>query len=121
LAASSEDCRCYRGTIADLAGITIPEATITDADGNVHPDLTATEAGTNGFVNVVTLGSYKAVKVDASFGPIRVGDLLTSSPNPGYAMKADGTKTPLGSVIGKALVVAMDSGTGTIPVLVTLK
>jgi hypothetical protein len=108
------------GTKVSLADYPVPEAAISDADGNVHPDATATEAVTGAYVNVVTLGSYKAVKVDASFGPVHAGDLLTSSPNPGYAMKADATKTTIGSVIGKALA-DLESGTGTVPVLVTLK
>ena len=33
-----------------------------------------------GYANVVTLGSYKTVKVDASFGAIHAGDMLTTSP-----------------------------------------
>ena len=71
-------------------------------------------------MNVVTLGSYKQIKVDASFSPIHVGDLLTTSPNPGFAMKVTDKTQAFGAVIGKALA-DLDSGTGTIPVMVTLK
>jgi hypothetical protein len=109
-----------RGVEFDLNSITVPEAKITDADGNVHVDALATRAETGGHVNVVTLGSYKAVKVDAGFGPIHAGDLLTTSPNPGYAMKVTDKTAAIGAVIGKALG-NLESGTGTVPVLVTLK
>jgi len=69
------------------------------------------------YLSIVTLGAYKAIKVDASYGAIQPGDLLVASPNPGYAMKA--TNPQPGTIIGKALAPWV-SGTGTIPVLVTL-
>ena len=70
-----------------------------------------------GYVSIVTLGSFKAIKVDASYGAISPGDILVASPTPGYAMRTD--DPPYGAIIGKALD-ALASGTGTIPVLVTL-
>jgi hypothetical protein len=105
---------------AKAAVIAVPPAQISDLDGNVHPDPAATSAPPQGYMNVVTLGAYQAVKVDAGFGAIRPGDLLTTSPHAGYAMKADAAKVPSGAVIGKALA-GLDSGTGSIPILVTLK
>ena len=105
---------------AEAAEIVIPDAPITDEQGTVHVLPNATQAATNGYVNVVTLGSYKAVKVDASFGPIRAGDLLTTSPHAGYAMKVTDKTAAIGAVIGKALG-SLESGTGTVPVMVTLK
>src|SRR5438034_5000153 len=42
-------------------------------------------------------------KVDAQYAPIEVGDLLTTSPSPGHAMKAEDPQPAFGSVIGKAL------------------
>lgn len=57
-------------------------------------------------------------KVDASSGPIHAGDLLTTSRTPGYAMKA--TRVETGTILGKAMG-TLESGTGTIPVLVTLQ
>jgi hypothetical protein len=59
-------------------------------------------------------------KVDASYAPIRVGDLLTTSPTPGYAMKADDQNRAFGAVIGKALA-SLGSGTGLVPILVALQ
>ena len=100
--------------------VPLPEAAISDADGNVHADATATRAETNGYANVVTLGSYKAVKVDAGFGPIHAGDLLTSSPHAGYAMVVTDKMAAMGAIIGKALG-DLESGTGTVPIMVTLK
>lgn len=70
------------------------------------------------YLTVVTLGAFQAIKVDASYGTIAPGDLLVASPNPGYAMKATSPKP--GTIIGKALA-ALTSGTGTIPVLITLQ
>jgi hypothetical protein len=68
------------------------------------------------YITVVTLGSFKAIKVDASFGAIQPGDLLVASSNPGYAMVSHDPK--VGTVIGKALE-GLASGTGTIAVLIT--
>jgi len=59
-------------------------------------------------------------KVDASFGPVEIGDLLTTCPTPGHAMKASDPSRAFGAVIGKALS-GLQSGTGLIPVLVALQ
>jgi hypothetical protein len=59
-------------------------------------------------------------KVDAQYAPIEVGDLLTSSPTLGHAMRAEDPLKAFGSVIGKALR-SMTSGQGLIPVLVALQ
>jgi hypothetical protein len=69
----------------------------------------------NGYGRAVTLGSFKAIKVDASFGAVQPGDLLVSSPNPGYAMRSD--SPAIGTVVGKALG-AWKHGLGAVPVLV---
>ena len=59
-------------------------------------------------------------KVDATHTPIEVGDLLTTSPTPGHAMKAVDPLKAFGSVIGKALR-GLEEGRGLIPVLVALQ
>lgn len=59
-------------------------------------------------------------KVDASFGAIRVGDLLTTSSNRGHAMKASDRLSAFGATIGKALS-AWPEGIGLIPVLVSTR
>ena len=55
------------------------------------------------------------VKADAFDGAIRVGDLLTTSPTPGHAMRS--TDHAAGTVLGKALE-PLDSATGVIRILV---
>jgi hypothetical protein len=77
-----------------------------------------TAIGQGQYLSVVTLGAFKAVKVDASIQPVQTGDLLVASANPGYAMASDDPK--LGSVIGKALG-ECKSGVCVIPLVVTLK
>jgi hypothetical protein len=59
-------------------------------------------------------------KADATYGPIEVGDLLTTSPTPGHAMKASDPLKAFGAVIGKALR-PLQSGAGLIPILVALQ
>jgi hypothetical protein len=60
------------------------------------------------------------VKADASYGPIEVGALLTTSPTRGHAMKASDPGRAFGAVIGKALGPLL-SGQGLVPVLVSLQ
>lgn len=55
--------------------------------------------------------------VDAEYGAIRVGDLLTTSPTRGHAMRASDAALAFGAVIGKALE-PLESGRRLIPVLV---
>jgi len=59
-------------------------------------------------------------KVDASAVPIEIGDLLTTSANPGHAMKAADPSRAFGALLGKALSPLAD-GQGVIPILVALQ
>jgi hypothetical protein len=59
-------------------------------------------------------------KVDAQYVAIEVGDLLTTSPTPGHAMKAADPLKAFGTVIGKALR-PLEGGQGLIPILVALQ
>jgi hypothetical protein len=59
-------------------------------------------------------------KVDAMYGAIDVGDLLTTSPVCGHAMKAADAARSHGSVLGKALR-PLANGRGLIPILVALQ
>jgi len=59
-------------------------------------------------------------KVDAQYSSVNVGDLLTTSPTPGYAMKAEDTAKAFGCVIGKALQ-PLEQGRGLIPILIALQ
>jgi hypothetical protein len=59
-------------------------------------------------------------KVDAQYSPVEVGDLLTTSPTPGYAMKAEDPLQAFGAVIGKALQ-RLSEGSDLVPILVALQ
>ncbi len=59
-------------------------------------------------------------KVDTQYGPIEIGDLLTTSPTSGHAMKASDSVKAFGAVIGKALR-PLGAGQGLIPILVALQ
>jgi hypothetical protein len=59
-------------------------------------------------------------KVDAQYAPVEIGDLLTTSPTPGHAMKASDPSRAFGAVIGKALR-SFSGGCGSIPILVALQ
>jgi cytoskeletal protein CcmA (bactofilin family) len=59
-------------------------------------------------------------KVDAEYSSIDVGDLLTTSPNIGYAMKVSDPFRSIGAIIGKALRPLKD-GQDLIPILVALQ
>ena len=59
-------------------------------------------------------------KADAQHGPIAAGDLLTTSPTPGHAMKVDDPLRAFGATIGKALR-PLKEGQGLIPILIVLR
>ena len=59
-------------------------------------------------------------KVDAQYAPIEVGDLLTTSPTLGHAMKAEDPWKAFGAVLGKALR-PLAAGQGLIPILIALQ
>jgi hypothetical protein len=59
-------------------------------------------------------------KADATYGPIEVGDLLTTSDTEGHAMKADDPGRAFGAVLGKAMG-SLREGRGLVPILVTLQ
>jgi hypothetical protein len=59
-------------------------------------------------------------RADAGHGAIGVGDLLTSSPTPGHAMKASDPQRAFGAVIGKAMA-PLDTGFGLVPILIALQ
>jgi hypothetical protein len=68
----------------------------------------------------IALSGKVMCKVDASFGPIEIGDLITTSPRKGHAMKATDPYKSFGAVIGKALA-DFPQGDGLLPILVALQ
>lgn len=91
---------------------------------SLRPGLALGESG-EGRVLVATTGRVK-VKVDATNGPIEIGDLLVTSDKEGVAMKSmpiefGGAKIHRpGTLIGKALE-PLAQGTGEILVLLSLQ
>ena len=59
-------------------------------------------------------------KADAAYGPIEVGDLLTSSPTPGHAMRVGDPSRAFGAVVGKAMA-PLSEGVGLVPILIALQ
>jgi hypothetical protein len=68
----------------------------------------------------VALAGRVWCKVDADQAPIAVGALLTTAPTAGHAMAVADHERATGAVLGKALR-RLHSGTGIIPILVTLQ
>jgi hypothetical protein len=107
--------------IADSAYDTRVAGIISGA-GGVNPGLTLTQEGSvaDGEHPVALSGRvWCYVDADAG-GPVEAGDLLTSSPTPGHAMKATDTGRAHGAVIGKAMS-SLDEGRGLVLVLVNLQ
>jgi hypothetical protein len=68
----------------------------------------------------VALSGRVFCRVDATYGSIAVGDLLTTSATAGHAMAARDPARAFGSVLGKAMN-PLAAGRGAIPVLVALQ
>lgn len=66
----------------------------------------------------VVLSGTALCKVDADYGAVAPGDLLTASPTPGHAMRASDAAP--GTIVGKALE-PLDAGKGLIRILVMLR
>jgi hypothetical protein len=88
--------------------------------GNYRPGITLDKQP--GGMNRVPIGLLGKVycKVDAEYGAVEVGDLLTTSPTAGHAMKADDPMKAIGAVLGKALR-PLRAGQGLVPILITLQ
>ncbi len=75
---------------------------------------------------IVAQSGRVLVKADATYGAIRIGDLLSTSPTPGYAMRSRPVRVGEqsmhrpGTLLGKALE-ALPAGKGEILVLLTLQ
>ena len=96
-------------------------AGIISGAGGVKPGMMMSQEGTlaDG-QHPVALSGRVYCWVDASEGAIEVGDLLTTSSTPGYAMKAKDLAKAQGAIIGKAMT-GLKSGKGLVLVLITLQ
>jgi hypothetical protein len=88
--------------------------------GDYKPGIVLDKRQTQGNRQPVALLGKVFCKVDAQYGAIEVGDLLTTSPTPGHAMKTSDPFKAFGAVIGKALR-PLGEGQGLIPVLIALQ
>ena len=95
-------------------------AGVVSGGGDYRPALVLDRRESSRQRSPVALVGKVCCKVDARSGPIKVGDLLTTSPTPGYAMKASDQGRAFGAVIGKALQ-PLASGQGLIAILVALQ
>ncbi len=77
--------------------------------------------GSGEFDCIVALAGRVYCNVDASYGKISPGDILTTSPTSGYAMKAKKYHKANGAIIGKAMEGLDNNKKGQILVLVTLQ
>ncbi|MGQ0643480.1 MAG: hypothetical protein ACT4P6_22260 [Gemmatimonadaceae bacterium] len=95
-------------------------AGIVSGAGDTRPGIILGRDPSRGSRVPVALAGRVQCWVDAAYGSIQVGDLLTTSATPGHAMRAGDPTRAFGSVIGKAMR-PLASGTGLVPVLVALQ
>jgi hypothetical protein len=88
--------------------------------GHHKPGLVLDRQPGQGNRSPVALLGKVFCKLDAGYGSVEVGDLLTTSDTPGHAMRADDPAKAFGAVIGKALR-ALKEGKGLIPILIALQ
>jgi hypothetical protein len=110
--------------VIDSTGTNRVKASSTAYDRSVagaispRPGVVLGESGP-GKVLVAQSGRVR-IKVDATYGAVKPGDLLVTSPTKGHAMRAPAKKARPGTVIGKALE-PLASGQGEILALITLQ
>jgi hypothetical protein len=127
--------------VADIAAVQPGVVVVLDEDGRVMPCAAAYDARVAGVVSgaghfqpgivldkqrsdrprrPVALMGKVYCRVDASYAPVVPGDMLTTSPTQGHAMKAIDRERAFGAVLGKALK-PLPRGCGLVPILVTLQ
>jgi hypothetical protein len=95
-------------------------AGVVSGAGAYRPGVVLDErADKTGRIAVALVGKVHC-RVDASHGAVRVGDLLTTSPTPGHAMRAADPTRAFGAIVGKALA-PLAGGQALLPILVALQ
>ena len=87
--------------------------------GDYRPGIVLDKQASAGNRRPIALLGKVFCKADAQFGAIAAGDLLTTSPVAGHAMKAGDPSKSCGAIIGKALH-PLASGQGLIPIVIAL-
>ena len=95
-------------------------AGIVSGAGGIRAGMTMAQEGMFEGDHQVALTGRVYGLCDAAYGSIEPGDLLTTSPTPGYAMKVADYEQAQGAVIGKAMT-GLELGQGLVLVLVTLQ
>ena len=96
-------------------------AGVVSGANNIKPGLIMSQKGTvaDG-EHLIALSGRVYCLVDATERPVEIGDMLTTSTVPGYAMKVDDYQKAQGAIIGKAMT-SLKKGKGLVLVLVTLQ
>jgi hypothetical protein len=95
-------------------------AGVVSGAGDLKPGLMLDKQSSKCTRQAIALLGKVYCKVDALYGSIEIGDLLTTSQTTGHAMKAQDRAKAFGSVIGKALR-PLPEGRGLIPILIALQ
>jgi len=95
-------------------------AGVVSGAGNYKPGIVLDKQGGQPNRKPLALLGKVFCKVDASHASVEIGDLLTTSPTTGHAMKATDQFKAFGAVIGKALR-PLNEGQGLIPILIALQ
>lgn len=122
-------------TVADTA-VTPGMVVVIDDEGRIRPcasdydtRVAGVVSGAGGVKPAIVLDRHDGgapvalmgklwVLADASDGPIRCGDLLTTSSTPGHARRVTDPASAIGSIVGKALT-DLAGGTGFVRALVS--
>jgi hypothetical protein len=88
--------------------------------GGLSSGVMLGKAGVDG-EHPIALAGRVYCRVDARYGAVEPGDLLTTSPTPGCAMAISDYNKAQGAIIGKAMQALPEGETGSILVLVTLQ
>jgi hypothetical protein len=95
-------------------------AGIVSGANGINPGISLKQQGRLESGRNVALSGRVYVLADAAPGSIKPGDLLTTSPTPGHAMKVMNHARAQGAVLGKAMS-TLSEGQGMVLVLVTLQ
>lgn len=95
-------------------------AGVVSGAGNYKPGIVLDKQRSESNRQPIALLGKVYCKVNAQYGAIEVGDLLTTSPTSGHAMKVTDSTKAFGAAIGKALR-PLKEGRGLIPILIALQ
>jgi len=95
-------------------------AGIVSGANGIKPGISLSQQGVLEGGQNVALSGRVYVLADASNGPIKPGDLLTTSSTPGHGMKVTNHSKAQGAILGKAMS-SLKEGKGMVLVLVSLQ